>query len=123
MKKFRVTVNGNTYEVDVEEIQAGQNVNISSPSTVTTSATQTVATTNESNSSQGNDKVEAPMQGKILSINVTRGQSVNEGDVIAVLEAMKMENEIFAPKAGTVASINVTVGQSVNTGDLIVSLN
>jgi biotin carboxyl carrier protein len=68
-------------------------------------------------------KLEAPMQGKIVAVKVSAGQAVQEGDVIAVLEAMKMENEIVAPQAGTVASVNVAAGQTVEAGDLIASLN
>lgn len=63
------------------------------------------------------------MPGNILKVNVSVGQSVGQGDVLVVLEAMKMENEIMAPRDGVVASVNVTKGASVNTGDLLVSLN
>ena len=62
------------------------------------------------------------MPGTILKVNVTVGQTVAAGDVLAVLEAMKMENEIMAPCAGTVASVNVNQGAAVNSGDLLVSL-
>ena len=62
------------------------------------------------------------MPGNILKVNVTAGQAVKEGELLVVLEAMKMENEIFAPKAGTVAAVNVTKGQSVDTGATMVVL-
>ena len=62
------------------------------------------------------------MPGNILKVAVSQGQSVKEGDLLVVLEAMKMENEIFAPKAGTVAAVNVTKGQSVDTGATMVVL-
>lgn len=119
MRKFRVTVNGNTYEVEVEELQGGQTVASTTPSV----APVVEQPKTNTSAAAGSTKVEAPMQGKIVGVKVTQGQSVNEGDVIAVLEAMKMENEIVAPQAGTVASINVTTGQSVEAGDLIASLN
>lgn len=121
MRKFRVTVNGHTYDVDVEEIQGGAN-------TTAQTQVQTTQTTNVSmpaapSTSAGAFKVEAPMQGKIVSVKVTEGQNVQEGDVVAILEAMKMENEIVASKGGTVATVNVAAGQSVEAGDLIASLN
>ena len=62
------------------------------------------------------------MPGTILKVNVTVGQSVKKGDIVAVLEAMKMENEIFAPVDGTVAAVNVNKGASVKTDDVIVSI-
>ena len=69
------------------------------------------------------DPVNAPMPGTILKVNVTQGQAVKEGDLLVVLEAMKMENEIFAPKAGTVAQVLVTKGATVDTGATMVVLN
>lgn len=118
MRKFQVTVNGNTYEVDVEELGAGAVV--SAP--VNNVATAPVATP-VNNGSVGATLLEAPMQGKIVDVKVAAGQQVTEGDVVAVLEAMKMENEIVAPSAGTIATVNVSTGQTVEAGDLIASLN
>ena len=63
------------------------------------------------------------MPGKIVDVKVSVGQSVKEGDLVAILEAMKMENEIFAPSTGTVAAINVSAGTAVETNDVIVVLN
>ena len=67
--------------------------------------------------------VAAPMPGTVLKINVKVGDAVKAGQAVAVLEAMKMENEIAAPQDGTVASVNVSQGASVNTGDVLVTLN
>ena len=68
------------------------------------------------------EAVTAPMPGNILKVAVSQGQAVKEGDLLVVLEAMKMENEIFAPKAGTVAAVNVAKGQSVDTGATMIVL-
>jgi len=64
--------------------------------------------------------VDSPMPGTILKVNVTAGQTVKEGDLLVILEAMKMENEIFVPKGGTVTQVLVEKGASVNTGDVLV---
>ena len=127
MRKFQVTVNGNTYEVDVEEVSGSAQIQATQPKPASSLDTQDVKKTPQptptSSGSSGDTLLEAPMQGKIVSVKVAVGDSVNEGDIVAVLEAMKMENEIVAPSAGTIASVNVTSGQAVEAGDLIASLN
>lgn len=119
MKKFRVTVNGNTYEVDVEEVTGGEVAKTVPVATEPIKETQKPTAV----SSAGAVKVPSPMPGKILDIKVAQGQNVNKGEVLAILEAMKMENEIVAPESGTVASIHVNKGQTVESGDTIISLN
>ena len=69
------------------------------------------------------DKVVSPMPGKVMKIPVNEGDLLSAGDIVVVLEAMKMENEIVAPQDGTVASINVNKGDTVNSGDVLVSMN
>ena len=123
MKKYNITVNGNTYEVLVEE--AGS---VSAPATysapVAAPAAPKAAPTAPKAASAGAGavKVTSPMPGTILAIKVSAGQSVKKGDVICVLEAMKMENDIPAPCDGVVASINVQKGASVGAGDVIATL-
>ena len=73
--------------------------------------------------SAGGVKLEAPMPGTVLKINVKVGDSVKKGDTVLILEAMKMENEIAAPADGVIASVNVAQGASVNTGDVLATLN
>lgn len=123
MRKFQVTVNGNTYEVEVEELGG----TLSTPSVVPVQVQQTVtkAATVEPEpvASTGMHKVVAPMPGKIVDIKVSVGQVVKEGDLVAILEAMKMENEIFASASGKVASVNTSAGNMVEANDVIISIN
>ena len=136
MKQFIVTVNGNRYEVQVEEVVGGvAPVSVASPTPVPTPvvaapvvapvapapANKPAAPT--ASGAEGSVKIACPMPGKIVGVKATVGQQVSRGDVIAILEAMKMENEVVATEDGTVASINVTQGQAVESGDLIATLN
>lgn len=119
MKKFVIKVNGNVYNVEVEETQSFANAPISAPAQTPAPAAAPVAAP----APAGANVISAPMPGTILDIKVTAGASVKKGDVLCILEAMKMENEITAPADGTVAAINVTKGASVNTGDALISLS
>lgn len=133
MRKFIINVNGNSYEVDVEEVRGGAQAQRAATPVVQppTPAPKIPAITKESPISQagpkkevvlaaGQEVVEAPMPGNIFKILVEEGQEVKAGDVLLILEAMKMENEILAPRDGKVASVATTVGASVNTGDKLV---
>ena len=136
MRKFAITVNGNTYEVEVEEI-GGAPVYAAAPVAAPVAAPAPVAAAPAAPKAApaaapkaaapagaaGANKVNSPMPGTILDVKVSVGQSVKNGEVLCILEAMKMENEIAAPCDGVVASINVTKGATVNTGDLLLSLN
>jgi glutaconyl-CoA/methylmalonyl-CoA decarboxylase subunit gamma len=133
MKKYYVTVNGNRYEVEVEEVKgdfspraaAAPTVNVepkveakpepSAPAPVVEKEAPKPAAA----PSGSGDPVECPMPGTILKINVSAGSTVKQGDVLFVLEAMKMENEIMAAKDGKVVSVNVAKGAVVNTGDTL----
>lgn len=122
MKKYNITVNGTTYEVIVEEVDgtASHAPVYSAPVTpVSAPAAPKVSAATVG----GANKVVAPMPGTILDMKVSVGQVVKKGDVICVLEAMKMENDIPAPCDGVVASVNVQKGATVAANDLIVSLN
>lgn len=125
MRKFNITVNGKTYEVDVEELGG-----VSAPAApvaapVAAAAPVAPAPTPAANPSgaQGSKKVASPMPGSIVSVKVNVGDKVSNDTLVAVLEAMKMENEIFAGVDGTVASVEVSTGQSVNTGDVIITID
>ena len=124
MRKFVINVNGKSYDVEVEEIRNGAAVStpvVSAP--VAAPAPQVAPVAPKASGTEGSVKVESPMPGTVLKMNVKVGDTVSEGQAVAVLEAMKMENDIVAPSAGTVASINVSVGDSVNSGDVLVTLN
>lgn len=125
MKNYTITVNGKVYEVTVEEGFTGQVQNAGAPSVPAASATPTVPAVSAAPkaSAAGSVKVPAPMPGKILSVKVNVGQAVKRGDVMMILEAMKMENEIVATQDGTVASIEVAAGSAVEAGDTLASLN
>lgn len=123
MKQYTITVNGVAYDVTVEEKNGGV---ISAPKAVEKSAPAAaapVASAPQAAAKEGNVAVSAPMPGKILAVKAKEGDSVKAGDVLLVLEAMKMENDIVAPQDGVVASINVKVGDSVESGAKLASLN
>ena len=111
MKKYKVTVNGTVYEIELEEITGA--VPAAAPA-VAPAAPAPVAA-----APAGGEKITSPMPGNILAINVTQGATVKKGDVLMILEAMKMENEIMAPCDGTVASVNTSKGAAVETGALL----
>ena len=125
MKKYNITVNGTTYEVFVEEADAsGASVPapVAQPAPVAKAAAPAAPKAAPA-AAQGGTSVTAPMPGTILAVKVSAGQSVKKGDVICVLEAIKMENDIPAPCDGVVASISVQKGASVAAGDILASLN
>ena len=115
MKNYTITVNGKVYEVTVEEGFSGQGQNNPTPAAVSAAPSKAAAA--------GSVKIAAPMPGKILDVKVSTGQPVKRGDVLMILEAMKMENEIVAPQDGTVASIQVSAGSAVEAGDTLASLD
>ena len=122
MKNYRITVNGVAYDVAVEELGAGA-VPAAAPVAAAPVAAAPAPAAPVASGAAGSVKIESPMPGKILAIKANAGQAVKKGDVVMILEAMKMENEITAPEDGTVASINVAVGDSVESGDTLASLN
>lgn len=120
MKNYRITVNGTAYDVAVEELGAGT---VPAAAPVAAPAAPVAAAAPAASGAEGSVKIAAPMPGKILAIKANIGQAVKRGEVVMILEAMKMENEITAPEDGTIAGINVAVGDSVESGDTLASLN
>ena len=116
MKAYRVNVNGNVYEItleviDKEDIKAAPAAPVAAPAAAPAAPV-----------AEGAKTVTAPMPGNILNVNVTAGQAVKKGDVLMILEAMKMENEILAPADCTVATVNATAGTTVDAGAVLCTL-
>ncbi len=112
MRKFLVNVNGTSYEVEVEEIKGEvqpAKKEIPAPAAKAPAAPGAA------------DTISAPMPGTVISINVKVGDSFKRGQVLLVLEAMKMENEILAPRDGRVVNVNAQKGSSVNSGDILIA--
>lgn len=124
MKNYRITVNGTAYDVAVEELgaSAAPATPVAAPVAPAAPATPAPAAPAASGNA-GSIIVSAPMPGKILNVKANVGASVKKGDVVLILEAMKMENEVVAPEDGTIASINVAAGDSVEAGDTLATLN
>lgn len=141
MRKFIITVNGKSYEVEVEELTAQTGSAVAQPTPVTTAAPvsqpaaqpapQAAAAPKQEKAPEqkpaqsipsGAELVKAPMPGTILDVKVNVGDEVKRGQVLLILEAMKMENEIMSPRDGKVVAIQVSKGASVNTDDVLVAL-
>ena len=123
--KYKITLNGRTYEVEVEAGKAMlldeyEAIVPSAPAAAEAAPAAPAAAAPAAPAAPvvtgAGEAVSAPMPGNILKVNVAQGQAVKEGDVLCVLEAMKMENEIMAPKAGTVTQVLVSKGSTVDTG-------
>mgnify|MGYP005856544663 CR=1 FL=1 len=123
MKTYTITVNGNVYEVTVEEGASTSAAPAAAPKAAPKAAAPAAAPKAAAPAAAGSVAVSAPMPGKILAVKASAGQAVKKGDVIMVLEAMKMENDIVAPEDGTIAGINVAVGDSVEAGATLATLN
>lgn len=129
MKKYNVTVNGNLYQVEVDEVKGEFTTPVAAPvaapaapvaaPAVSTPAPAAAPVAAPAVSNAAGEKVTAPMPGNIVKVAVSKGATVKKGDVIVVLEAMKMENEIMASVDGTIVDVTVAQGATVNTGDVL----
>ena len=119
MKRYTITVNGNAYDVTVDEAD-GSAAPVAAPAAKKAAPAKKAAAPA---GAQGNATVNAPIYGTIVDVKVKVGDKVTNGTVIAVLEAMKMENDIVSDKDGVVASVNVNKGDSVETGAVVATLN
>ena len=130
---YNVTINDKVYEVEVEKgkanlikttavVAAPAAAPVAAPAAAPAAAPSPAAAP-AATAAAGTTPVNSPMPGTILDIKVAVGQAVKEGDLVCILEAMKMENEIYAPCAGSIAQVLVTKGQSVDTGTPLVSIS
>ena len=121
MKKYNVTVNGTSYEITLEVVDAADVKAAPAPAATPApaAAPAPVAAPAPAAAPAGGETVNAPMPGNILAVNVQNGATVKKGDVLMILEAMKMENEIMSPCDGTIASVNVQKGSTVETGTVL----
>jgi len=143
MKTYRITINGEAFDVNVEEVHPGglpgggipapppapapiavaPPAPVPAPAPAPAPAPKPAPAPAATPAAAGGQAIQAPMPGKVLGLKVSVGDNVTSGTVLAILEAMKMENDIVAPADGTVASIDVKVGDSVNTGDVLLTMN
>ena len=131
MKEFLITVNGKTYEVQVEEkgeVAAAPlpAAPVPAPKAAPIPAAAPKAEAKPaavSAGAKGKTEIKCPMPGSIVRINVEVGDTIKSGDVLCILEAMKMENEIKSPSDGVIATVNTSKGTNVNSGDLLFTIN
>ncbi len=117
MKKYRVIVDGQEYEVGIEALD-----NAALKAEAKPAAPAPAPASAPAPAAAGGEQVTSPMPGNILAVNVSAGSQVKKGQVLMILEAMKMENEIIAPRDGIVGSVNVASGAAVDTGAVLCTL-
>ena len=128
MKTYNITINGVTYAVEVEEVGGVASAPVAAPAAAPVApkaapAPAAAPAAPKAAGKAGSVTVKAPMPGNIIKVNVKPGDAIKKGDVLVVLEAMKMENDVCAPEDGTVASVEVTKGATVETDAVLVTLN
>ncbi len=124
MKNYTITINGNVYDVVVEEgASTGAPVAAKAPAAPKAAPKAAPAAAPKASGAAGSIKIEAGAAGKVFKLEASAGQAVKRGDAVVILEAMKMEIPVVAPQDGTVASIEVAVGDSVEAGALLATMN
>ena len=120
MKNYEITVNGKVYQVSVKEVDTETR---SQQPVQPTAPVQSTPKQNQNTTQTDGHTISAPMPGTILRLQVTEGQTVSQGEVLCILEAMKMENEIVAPNNGVVSSIQIRANQVVESGDSLMVIS
>ena len=121
MKKYTITVNGTAYEVEVEDMGGAAATAPKAAAPKAAPAPKAAAPAPAAKPvAAGSATISAPMPGKVLEVKVKAGDAVKSGDVLMILEAMKMQNEIMAPADGTISDVRVSAGQTVGTGDVMI---
>lgn len=123
MKNYTITVNGNVYDVTVEENRAGVTPAATAPRAAAKKAPAAPKAAPKAAAGAGSIEVKAGAAGKVFKIEANVGQSVKKGDAVVIIEAMKMEIPVVAPEDGTVASIDVAVGDAIESGAVLATLN
>lgn len=123
MKRYTITVNGTAYDVTVDEAGSAPAAPVAAAPAAPAKAAAPAPAAPAASGAEGAVKIDAPMPGTILDVKVSAGSSVESGQVLCILEAMKMENDIVAPQAGTISSVNVNKGDSVEAGQVIITMN
>ncbi len=123
MKRFNITVNGSAYDVTVEEVSGSAPASAApAPAAPAAAPASAPAAPAVAPAASGGTPVKCPMPGTVVDVKVNVGDAVAEGQIVVILEAMKMENEIVAPNAGKIASVAVKKGDSVNADDVLVTI-
>lgn len=122
MKKFVITVNGQPYDVEVEEVKSVRSSKPSTSQSVSASPVSAKTVSAPAPSASGSSKINSPMPGSILKINVAKGDMIKKGQSLVILEAMKMENDIKAPADGKVVDVKVTQGDCVTLGQTLIEV-
>lgn len=123
MKNYRIIVNGVSYDVAVQELDSIDTMETAVMQPVAAVSAPVKKAAPKKSAGAGSVKINSPMPGKIVAVKAAAGDTVKKGDVVVVLEAMKMENEICAPQDGTIAGIEVSVGDQVEGGSVLASMD
>ena len=122
MKRFLIRINGKTYDAEVEVVGTSASAPVAAPAAAPAAAAPAAPAPAAAPAAGGPANVTSPLPGTVLRLCKNTGDSVAAGEVVMIVESMKMENEVVAPEAGRIASIAVAAGSAINTGDLLFTL-
>lgn len=122
MKRFLIKINGKTYDAEVEVVGTSASAPVAAPAAAPRAAAPAAAAPAAAPAAGGPANVTSPLPGTVLRLCKNTGDTVAAGEVVMIVESMKMENEVVAPEGGRIASIAVAAGSAINTGDLLFTL-